>query len=74
MQLKNRLIQEVAKELGIPQTKVREVVSSQTELAKEAMQKKESTSVYLRRIGTFVSAPVKERIRKERQNNKENNL
>ena len=59
MQNRDKIIREVAKDLGIPQTKVREAVSSQTELVKKAMQKKEAVSVYLRKVGTFISPSVK---------------
>jgi nucleoid DNA-binding protein len=62
MDNKGRLIQEVARELGTTQKEVLEVVSSQTWLARTAIQKKEATSVYLRQIGTFMSRPVRERM------------
>lgn len=70
MQNRDKLIREVAKTLGIPQTKVREVVSSQAELARDAMQKKEPTSVYLRQVGTFISKPVREQMNKDRREGK----
>jgi predicted transcriptional regulator len=66
MQNRERIIQEVAKELGIPQKKVQEVVSSQTGLVRKAMQNKEATSVYLRKVGTFISAPVRQHIKQVR--------
>ena len=62
MDNKGKLIQEVAKDLGCTQKEVLEVVSSQTWLARTAIQKKEATSVYLRQVGTFMSRPVKERM------------
>ena len=60
MDNKGKLIQEVARGLGITQKRVLEVVSSQTALARKAIQNKEATSVYLRQVGTFLSRPVKE--------------
>jgi len=66
LQNRDKLIQEVAKELGIPQNKVLEVVSSQAGLVRKAMQNKESTSVYLRKVGTYVSKPVREELTKQR--------
>jgi nucleoid DNA-binding protein len=66
LQNRDKLIQEVAKELGVPQRKVLEVVSSQTGLVRKAMQSKESTSVYLRQVGTFVSKPVRASITKQK--------
>jgi nucleoid DNA-binding protein len=62
MDNKGRLIQEVARELGVPQKQVLEVVSSQTALARKAIQNKETTSVYLRQVGTFMSRGVRERM------------
>jgi len=59
MDNKGRLIQEVARELGVPQKQVLEVVSSQTALARKAIQNKEATSVYLRQVGTFMSRSVR---------------
>lgn len=56
------IIQEVARDLGLTQKEVLEVVSSQTWLARTAIQNKEATSVYLRQIGTFMSRPVKLRM------------
>jgi len=62
MDNKRRIIQEVARELGVPHKQILEVVSSQTALARKAIQSKEATSVYLRQIGTFMSRPVRERM------------
>lgn len=62
MDNKDRIIQEVARELGCTQREVLEVVSSQTWLARKAIQQKEATSVYLRQVGTFMSRPVRERM------------
>lgn len=70
MQNRDKIIREVALTLGIPQIKVREVVSSQAELARKAMQNKEATSVYLRQVGTFISKPVQERLKQERRDRK----
>ena len=67
MQNREKIIQEVAKELGIPQKQIQEVVSSQTGLARKAMQSKEATSVYLRKVGTFISAPVRELIKENKR-------
>jgi len=66
MQNRDKILQEVAKRLGHTQKQVREVVSSQTGLVRKAIQNKEATSVYLRKVGTFVSKPVRENIKKER--------
>ena len=66
MQNRDKIIQEVAQELGIPQKKIQEVVSSQAGLVRYAMQKKEPASVYLRKVGTFISAPVREKIKQQR--------
>lgn len=55
MQNRDKIIQEVAKDLGFNPKKVLGVVSSQTMLARKAMLGKESTSVYLRKVGTFLS-------------------
>ena len=62
MDNRGRLIQEVARELGVPQKQVLEVVSSQTALARKAIQNKEATSVYLRQVGTFISRPIREKM------------
>jgi nucleoid DNA-binding protein len=62
MDNKGRLIQEVARDLGLTHKQVLEVVSSQTALARKAIQNKEATSVYLRQVGTFISRPVRERM------------
>lgn len=72
MQVRDRLVCEVAKELGIPHNKTLEVVSSQTELVRKAMQNKEATSVYLRKVGTFISGPVRYNILKQKIENKNN--
>lgn len=60
MDNKDKIIQEVARELGVPQKQILEVVSSQTALARKAIQNKETTSVYLRQVGTFMSRTVRE--------------
>jgi nucleoid DNA-binding protein len=62
MDNRGKLIQEVARELGAPQKQILEVVSSQTALARKAIQNKETTSVYLRQVGTFMSRSVRERM------------
>jgi nucleoid DNA-binding protein len=62
MDNQGKIIQEVARELGCTQKQVLEVVSSQTALARKAIQNKEATSVYLRQVGTFMSRPVRERM------------
>jgi nucleoid DNA-binding protein len=66
MQNRDKILQEVAKELGHTQKQVREVVSSQAGLVRRAIQNKETTSVYLRKVGTFISRPVREEIQKQR--------
>jgi nucleoid DNA-binding protein len=72
MQNRDKIIREVAKDLGIPQTKVREAVSSQTGLVRKAMQKKEAVSVYLRQVGTFISPGVKKSLSEQKKFNREN--
>ena len=77
MDNQGRIIQEVARDLGCTQKEVLEVVSSQTWLARTAIQKKEATSVYLRGVGTFMSRPVRERMianHKEFRANKHKNF
>jgi uncharacterized protein YdiU (UPF0061 family) len=59
MQNKDKIIKEVAVELGIPATKVLEVVMSQLDLARKTMQGREKRSVYIRKVGTFVGPAVK---------------
>lgn len=70
MDNKGRIIQEVARNLGHTQKEVLEVVSSQTALVKKAMQGKESTSVYLRQVGTFISRDIRHKIINLRKANK----
>jgi len=60
MQNKDKILREVATKLGIPHTKVREVVSSQAGLVRKAIRNKETTSVYLRKVGTFISPSAKQ--------------
>ena len=62
MDNRDRIIQEVARDMGLTQKQVLEVVSSQTWLARKAIQMKEATSVYLRGVGTFMSKPVRDRM------------
>lgn len=66
MDNQGKLIREVARELGLNQKQVLKVVSSQTALARKALQNKETTSVYLRKVGTFMSLGVRLRLKDER--------
>lgn len=65
----DRIIKEVAAELGIPPKKVLEAVTSQLNLVRVSMQQDANVSIYLRKVGMFFSLPVRQSMTKLRKKN-----
>lgn len=59
MDNKDRLINITVEKLGLSRVKVSEVIESQLSMVADAIKKKKPVSVYLRKVGTFVSPEVR---------------
>lgn len=73
MQNKDRLIKETAEKLGLPQKVVQQVVEAQLLMARKAMLDKAPVTVYLRKVGSFVSPQVILDLRVKRKATEEKN-
>lgn len=66
MQNRDKIIKQVATENGLTQKQVREIVSAQLLLVRKVMKARKPVSVYLRKVGMFVSTPVRITIKENR--------
>lgn len=66
MQNRDKIIKQVAFENGLTQKQVREIVSAQLLLVRKMMKTKAHVSVYLRKVGMFVSKPVRLEIKENK--------
>ena len=63
MDNKDRLIKETAEHLGLTIAVVRAIVSSPLELASKTVLKNLPRSIYIRKVGTFISPQVRIELR-----------
>ena len=62
MQVRDRLIRETAKELGISIRAVEQVIKLQCVLIRKTMKAKQHKSIYLRKVGMFMPRSVSREI------------
>lgn len=58
MQNKDKIIKETAEKLGITQKIVQQVIDAQLLMARDAMLKKKPVTIYLRKVGSFISPQI----------------
>lgn len=74
MTIRDRIIREVAQELGISIKAAENVVRMQCLLIRKTMKAKEPRSVYLRGVGTFIPRVVSQNIARLKKVNREERL
>jgi nucleoid DNA-binding protein len=65
MDQRDKIIKQVAQRVGLSKAKVLSVVMSQCKLARTNIQKGHQVSIYLRKVGTFISPEMQAKMREE---------
>jgi predicted transcriptional regulator len=66
VQVRDKIIKEVAEKMGLTQATVRKVITAQAKLIKSTMKEKKEVSVYLRKVGLYQNSIVGKQLKKEK--------